>query len=50
VTIADDVLIAAGTTVNRDVEKGNLAISRTQMKTVKNFFYKFFQTSDNGAK
>ena len=42
VTIADDVLIAAGTTVNRDVEKGNLAISRTQMKTVKNFFYKFF--------
>ncbi len=50
VTIADDVLIAAGTTVNRDVEKGNLAISRTQMKTVKNFFYKFFQTSDNGEK
>lgn len=42
VTIADDVLIAAGTTVNKDVEKGNLAISRTQMKTVKNFFYKFF--------
>ena len=42
VTIADDVLIAAGTTVNRDVEKGNLVISRTQMKTVKNFFYKFF--------
>jgi len=50
VTIEDDVLIAAGTTVNRDVAKGNLAISRTQMKTVKNFFYKFFQTSDNGAK
>ena len=42
VTIADDVLIAAGTTVNKDVEKGDLAISRTQMKTVKDFFYKFF--------
>lgn len=42
VTIADDVLIAAGTTVNRNVEKGDLVISRTQMKTVKNFFYKFF--------
>jgi bifunctional UDP-N-acetylglucosamine pyrophosphorylase/glucosamine-1-phosphate N-acetyltransferase len=42
VTIEDDVMIAAGTTVNRDVEKGNLAISRTQMKTVKDFFYKFF--------
>ena len=42
VTIADDVLIAAGTTVNKNVEKGNLVISRTEMKTVKNFFYKFF--------
>lgn len=42
VTIADDVLIAAGTTINRNVEKGDLVISRTQMKTVKNFFYKFF--------
>ena len=42
VTIEDDVMIAAGTTVNKDVAKGNLAISRTQMKTVKNFFYKFF--------
>ncbi|HID31539.1 MAG TPA: bifunctional UDP-N-acetylglucosamine diphosphorylase/glucosamine-1-phosphate N-acetyltransferase GlmU, partial [Desulfobacterales bacterium] len=42
VTIEDDVLIAAGTTVNKDVQKGNLAISRTQMRTVKDFFYKFF--------
>lgn len=42
VTIEDDVIIAAGTTVNKDIEKGNLAISRTQMKTIKNFFYKFF--------
>ena len=50
VTIADDVLIAAGTTVNRDVEKGNLVISRTQMKTVKNFFYKFFGNPEEGTK
>ncbi|MCF6206541.1 MAG: bifunctional UDP-N-acetylglucosamine diphosphorylase/glucosamine-1-phosphate N-acetyltransferase GlmU [Sulfurovum sp.] len=42
VTIEDDVLIAAGSTVNKDVEKGALAISRTPLKTVKNFFYKFF--------
>ncbi len=42
VNIADDVIIAAGTTVNKDVEKGSLAISRTDMKTIKNFFYKFF--------
>ncbi len=42
VTIEDDVMIAAGTTVNKDVEQGDLAISRAPMKTVKNFFYKFF--------
>jgi bifunctional UDP-N-acetylglucosamine pyrophosphorylase/glucosamine-1-phosphate N-acetyltransferase len=42
VTIEDDVMIAAGSTVNKDVEKGALAISRAPMKTVKNFFYKFF--------
>ncbi len=42
VTIEDDVMIAAGTTVNKDVEKGALAISRTPIRTVKDFFYKFF--------
>jgi bifunctional UDP-N-acetylglucosamine pyrophosphorylase/glucosamine-1-phosphate N-acetyltransferase len=42
VTIEDDVIIAAGTTVNKDVDKGSLAISRTDMKTIKDFFYKFF--------
>jgi len=42
VTIEDDVIIAAGTTVNKDVKKGSLAISRTEMKSIKNFFYKFF--------
>ena len=42
VTIEDDVIIAAGSTINKDVEKGVLAISRVPMKTVKNFFYRFF--------
>ncbi|MEA3374358.1 MAG: bifunctional UDP-N-acetylglucosamine diphosphorylase/glucosamine-1-phosphate N-acetyltransferase GlmU [Campylobacterota bacterium] len=43
VVIEDDVIIAAGTTVaTAKVEKGSLALSRTPMKTVKNFFYKFF--------
>ena len=42
VTIEDDVIVAAGTTVNKDVEKGSLAISRTEMKSIKNFYYKFF--------
>ncbi len=44
VTVADDVLIAAGTTVTGDIEKGSLAISRTPMKKIENFFYKFFGT------
>ncbi len=42
VTIADDVIIAAGSTINKNVAQGELAISRAPMKTVKNFFYKFF--------
>jgi len=42
VTIEDDVMIAAGTTVNKNVEQGALAVSRSPLKIVKNFFYKFF--------
>ena len=42
VTIADDVMIAAGSTVNKNIEQGALAISRSPLKIVKNFFYKFF--------
>jgi bifunctional UDP-N-acetylglucosamine pyrophosphorylase/glucosamine-1-phosphate N-acetyltransferase len=43
VIIEDDILIAAGTTVTADkIEKGSLAVSRTPMKTIKNFYYKFF--------
>jgi len=42
VTVADDVMIAAGTTLNKDVEQGSLAISRASLKAIPNFFYKFF--------
>ncbi|BAF70212.1 bifunctional UDP-N-acetylglucosamine diphosphorylase/glucosamine-1-phosphate N-acetyltransferase GlmU [Nitratiruptor sp. SB155-2] len=42
VKIEDDVLIAAGTTVTKDIPKGALAISRTPLKIVKDFYYKFF--------
>ena len=43
VTIQDDVMIAAGTTVtSSEIESGNLVISRTKMRLVKDFFYKFF--------
>ncbi|MCK4737214.1 MAG: bifunctional UDP-N-acetylglucosamine diphosphorylase/glucosamine-1-phosphate N-acetyltransferase GlmU [Sulfurimonas sp.] len=43
VTIEDDVMIAAGTTVaERKIEKGSLAISRTKTRTIKDFYYNFF--------
>ncbi|GIT98337.1 bifunctional UDP-N-acetylglucosamine diphosphorylase/glucosamine-1-phosphate N-acetyltransferase GlmU [Sulfurovum sp. TSL1] len=42
VIIEDDVMIAAGSTINKNVAQGELAISRAPMRTVKNFFYKFF--------
>jgi len=40
--IADDVMIAAGTTVTKDANSGELVLSRTPQKSIKNFFYKFF--------
>ena len=43
VTISDDVMIAAGTTVNKDIKSGSLAISRTNLKVVDGFFDKFFK-------
>ena len=43
ITIEDDVMIAAGTTVTSGrVESGVLAISRTKLRTIKDFYYKFF--------
>jgi len=43
VTIPDDVMIAAGTTVTKDVQSGDLVLSRSPQKNIKNFFYKFFK-------
>lgn len=42
VTIPDDVIIAAGTTITKNVEQGDLVLSRSAQKSIKNFFYKFF--------
>jgi len=42
VSIEDDVMVAAGSTVTKNVEQGALVLSRTPQKTIKNFFYKFF--------
>ncbi|MDQ7083928.1 MAG: bifunctional UDP-N-acetylglucosamine diphosphorylase/glucosamine-1-phosphate N-acetyltransferase GlmU [Sulfurovum sp.] len=41
-TIPDDVMIAAGTTVTKTAEKGSLVLSRSPQKSIKNFFYRFF--------
>lgn len=43
VIIEDDVMIAAGTTVTSgEIKNGNLVLSRTKMRLVKDFYYKFF--------
>jgi bifunctional UDP-N-acetylglucosamine pyrophosphorylase/glucosamine-1-phosphate N-acetyltransferase len=43
ITIQDDVMIAAGTTVPSGViESGSLALSRTKLRTIKDYFYKHF--------
>lgn len=44
VTIEDNVMIAAGTTVTSGkIDSGALAISRTKLKTIENFYHKFFK-------
>ncbi|MDO9267474.1 MAG: bifunctional UDP-N-acetylglucosamine diphosphorylase/glucosamine-1-phosphate N-acetyltransferase GlmU [Sulfurimonas sp.] len=44
VTIEDNVMIAAGTTVTSGkIESGSLAISRTKLRTIENFYHKFFK-------
>jgi bifunctional UDP-N-acetylglucosamine pyrophosphorylase/glucosamine-1-phosphate N-acetyltransferase len=47
VTIADDVMIAAGSTITKDAEQGALILSRTPQKSIKNYFYKFFKKAKN---
>ena len=43
ITIEDDVMIAAGTTVTSgEIKSGNLVLSRVKMRFIKDFYYKFF--------
>jgi bifunctional UDP-N-acetylglucosamine pyrophosphorylase/glucosamine-1-phosphate N-acetyltransferase len=42
ITIEDNSMIAAGTTVTKNVENGSLAISRQPQKNIPNFSVKFF--------
>lgn len=46
VTIEDNVLIAAGTTVTKNVSSGSLVISRHPQSEKKGFFEKFFKKKD----
>ncbi len=42
VTIEDDVIIAAGTTVTKNVKKGSLAINRAPLKIIEEYYYGLF--------
>ena len=42
ISIEDDVMIAAGSTITKDLKSGELALTRAPLKIVKGFFYKFF--------
>lgn len=43
VTIEDDVIIAAGTTITKNIKKGSLAINRAPLKQVEGFYEKHFK-------
>lgn len=43
VTIASNSMIAAGSTISKDVNEGDLVITRAPLKIVKNYFYRFFK-------
>ncbi len=46
ITIEDDVIIAAGTTVTSgNIQSGSLAIDRGKLRILKDFYYKFFKKS-----
>ena len=42
VTLEDNTMVAAGSTITSNVSSGDLALSRTKQKSIKGFFYKFF--------
>ncbi|MDU7693189.1 MAG: bifunctional UDP-N-acetylglucosamine diphosphorylase/glucosamine-1-phosphate N-acetyltransferase GlmU [Helicobacter sp.] len=43
ISIEDNVLIAAGSTVTKNAESGDLIISRKEQKAIKNGYFKFFK-------
>lgn len=43
INIADDILIAAGSTVTKDIKSGSFVIARSQEKIIENGYSKFFK-------
>jgi bifunctional UDP-N-acetylglucosamine pyrophosphorylase/glucosamine-1-phosphate N-acetyltransferase len=43
ITVEDDVLIGAGSTISKDVKSGDLVITRAPIKRLAGYFYKFFK-------
>jgi bifunctional UDP-N-acetylglucosamine pyrophosphorylase/glucosamine-1-phosphate N-acetyltransferase len=42
VELEDDVIVGAGSTITKNVKKGELALSRSPQKNISDFFYRFF--------
>lgn len=43
VTLGDNCMVAAGSTISNNVNDGELVITRAKVKTIAGFFYKFFK-------
>jgi bifunctional UDP-N-acetylglucosamine pyrophosphorylase/glucosamine-1-phosphate N-acetyltransferase len=42
ITLEDNCMVGAGSTVTKDVKSGELVITRAKGKTIKDYFYRFF--------
>ena len=43
VTLEDNCMIGAGSTITKNIKSGELVITRAELKTIKGYFYKFFK-------
>ena len=42
ISLEDDCIVGAGSTISKDIKKGQLVLTRSALKIYKNYFYKFF--------
>jgi bifunctional UDP-N-acetylglucosamine pyrophosphorylase / glucosamine-1-phosphate N-acetyltransferase len=42
ITLEDNCMVGAGSTITKDVKSGELVITRAKLKSIKDYFYKFF--------